>query len=75
VSPPDCHITFSQDVYPPGVWWLELTSLQATKAAALASVRRQIGADTLISFGDNHNDLPMSRSLTTLSQSPTQPPR
>ncbi len=59
VSPPDCHSTFSQDVYTPGVWWLELTSLQATKAAALASVRRQIGADTLISFGDNHNDLPM----------------
>ncbi len=59
VSPPGCHLTFSEDVYHPDRWWLELSSLLATKATALAKVKSQLGADRLVSFGDNHNDLPM----------------
>lgn len=59
LSPLGCHVTLSEDVYTPDVWWLDLTSSTATKATALISLMQQIGADTLISFGDNRNDLPM----------------
>ncbi|MBO0771215.1 MAG: HAD family phosphatase, partial [Actinobacteria bacterium] len=53
------HMTLSLDVYPPGEWWLELSSASATKAAALTGLRRELGAGRLICFGDNQNDLPM----------------
>ncbi|MEV6630574.1 HAD family hydrolase [Actinoplanes sp. NPDC051470] len=54
-----CHTVYSEDVYVRGTWWLELTSERATKAAALAEVREEVGATSLICFGDSPNDLPM----------------
>jgi hydroxymethylpyrimidine pyrophosphatase-like HAD family hydrolase len=54
-----CHAVHSEDVYTPGTWWLELTSERATKAAALAEVREEVGATSLTCFGDSPNDLPM----------------
>ncbi|MFG1606342.1 HAD family hydrolase [Actinoplanes sp. NPDC049265] len=54
-----CHSVYSEDVYVPGTWWLELTSERATKAAALAEVREEVGATSLTCFGDSPNDLPM----------------
>ena len=35
----DCHVVLVEDIYAPGDWWLELTSVSGTKAAAPA--RRQ----------------------------------
>lgn len=55
----DCHQVFGEDIYERGSWWLELTSSAGTKAMALAALKDEIGADQLVCFGDNHNDLPM----------------
>jgi 5-amino-6-(5-phospho-D-ribitylamino)uracil phosphatase len=48
-----------EDIYAPGQWWLELTSPAGTKAAAVTELKQELAADTLVCFGDNHNDLPM----------------
>ena len=55
----DCHAVFGEDVYTPGEYWLELTSLKGTKGVALDTVRQEVGADRLVCFGDNHGDLSM----------------
>jgi hydroxymethylpyrimidine pyrophosphatase-like HAD family hydrolase len=54
-----CHTVLAEDIYTPGEWWLEITAPAATKAVALAALKRELAADTLVCFGDNHNDLPM----------------
>lgn len=56
---PRCHVVLTEDVYTPGEYWLELTSLTGTKAVALNTVQVEVQADRLVCFGDNHNDLPM----------------
>lgn len=57
--PGACHAVYSEDIYAPGEWWLELTSSAATKAAAVAGLRDEIGATSLTCFGDGPNDGPM----------------
>ncbi len=52
-------MVLTEDVYTPGEYWLELTSLTGTKAVALNTVQVEVQADRLVCFGDNHNDLPM----------------
>jgi hydroxymethylpyrimidine pyrophosphatase-like HAD family hydrolase len=54
-----CHAVLAEDIYTPDEWWLAVTAPTATKAAALAALKRELAADTLVCFGDNHNDLPM----------------
>jgi Cof subfamily protein (haloacid dehalogenase superfamily) len=54
-----CQVILTEDVYTPGEWWLVLTSLTGTKAAAITALKSELGADALVCFGDNHNDLPM----------------
>lgn len=49
----------SVDPGTPGLDWLELHNAQGTKAHAIRRLMTDIGADRLIVFGDNHNDLPM----------------
>ncbi len=53
------HVTFSEDVYTPGDWCLELTAAKATKATAVNELREELGARRVVCFGDNQNDLPM----------------
>jgi Cof subfamily protein (haloacid dehalogenase superfamily) len=55
----DCHVVLVEDIYDPGDWWLELTSVCGTKAAAVTILKTEIGAETLVCFGDNVNDLAM----------------
>lgn len=55
----ECHVVLSEDTDTPGDWWLELTSVSGTKGAAITSLKTEIGAETLVCFGDNFNDLPM----------------
>ena len=54
-----CHVVFGEDVYVPGEYWLELSAAAATKARAIEAVRAEVGADRLVCFGDNQNDLSM----------------
>ncbi len=54
-----CHTILTEDIYSPGDYWLELCATTGTKAAAIAALRDEFGADQLICAGDNHNDMPM----------------
>lgn len=54
-----CHHVLSEDAYLPGAWLLEFTAEGGTKGAALGALKQELGADQLVCFGDNHNDLPM----------------
>lgn len=49
----------SVDPSTPGLDWLELHHLGGTKAQAIRRLMTDLGADRLVVFGDNHNDLPM----------------
>ena len=52
-------MVLAEDIYTPDEYWLVLTSLTGTKAAALNAVRGEVDATHLVCFGDNHNDLPL----------------
>jgi len=54
-----CHVVLSEDNYTPGQFWLELSSSAATKARAITALRAELGAERVVCFGDNLNDLPM----------------
>jgi hydroxymethylpyrimidine pyrophosphatase-like HAD family hydrolase len=60
-----CHAVLAEDIYTPDEWWLAITAPGATKAAALTALKRQLAADTLVCFGDNHNDLAMFAAADT----------
>jgi 5-amino-6-(5-phospho-D-ribitylamino)uracil phosphatase len=60
-----CHAVLAEDVYTADEWWLAITAPTATKAAALAVLKRELAADTLVCFGDNHNDLSMFAVVDT----------
>lgn len=49
----------SVDPGTPGLDWLEFHNSEGTKAKAIQRVMTQVGAERLVVFGDNHNDLPM----------------
>ncbi len=52
---------FYRDSYEPEVWYLEVFSANASKGAAIRHLKRMTGAETVVVFGDNGNDLPMFR--------------
>lgn len=54
-----CHVILGEDVYTPGQFWLELTQSGATKARAVRALADRAGADRIVCFGDNLNDLSM----------------
>lgn len=54
-----CLCGITQDTYDPAEWWLEIYRHDATKASAVEKLKRLTGADRVVSFGDNLNDLPM----------------
>lgn len=49
----------SVDPGTPGLDWLEFHNVEGTKAKAIRRLMLRLGADRLVVFGDNHNDLPM----------------
>ncbi len=49
----------NEDPNTPGLDWLELHSPDGTKAHAVRRLVTDLGADRLVVFGDNHNDVPM----------------
>lgn len=50
---------YYHDIYGPETGILEAFSDRATKAKAMRSLARRVGADRIVCFGDNINDLPM----------------
>ena len=52
-------MSLQEETYLPGVFWLELAALGATKGDGIADLRRLTGADRIVCFGDNRNDLSM----------------
>lgn len=50
---------FYRDSYDADTWYLEVFSESASKAHAVEFLRQYTGADEIVCFGDNLNDLPM----------------
>ena len=51
-----------EDTYTQDEFWMEAFRQDATKAHAALKVKRRVGAERLVCFGDNLNDLPMFRA-------------
>lgn len=58
----DARMQFYHDLFGEEVGILEAFSPEATKAKAIERVKRLTGADRVVAFGDNINDLPMLRA-------------
>lgn len=50
---------FYEDVYNKGIYYLECFSGECSKANAVRELAKLAGADRIVSFGDNLNDIPM----------------
>ena len=55
----DLHVEFYRDIYNTDHWYLEVCSSAASKKNAVIKLRKLLGAERVISFGDNLNDIPM----------------
>lgn len=56
-----CNPIYYHDMYGPDLGILEVFSADASKANAIRRLRHIAGADKVVVFGDNINDLPMMR--------------
>ena len=54
-----CEINVQQDTYHPQDAWMDIVPARVSKAAAIENLARSLGANRLVVFGDNLNDLPM----------------
>lgn len=52
------QFSFYPDAYSP-FWFLEVYSENASKAHAAEALRKRVGAQKIVAFGDNYNDLPL----------------
>ncbi len=55
----ELHPEFYRDIYNTDHWYLEVCSHTASKKNAVKRLRNLLGAEKVISFGDNLNDIPM----------------
>ncbi|MBE6886652.1 MAG: hypothetical protein E7486_06865 [Ruminococcaceae bacterium] len=53
------NVEFYRDVYHPGMFFLEIASAEASKKNAALRSAEMAGAERIIGFGDNRNDLPL----------------
>ncbi len=59
----DIAVAYYKDIYSgDGLWYLEISSTNATKYNAVQYLRNKYHYDTIIGFGDNLNDLPLFRA-------------
>ena len=56
---PGIKRTYYEDSYAPGTWYLEIFDEKASKKHAVEFLRAYTGAEYIVCFGDNRNDLPM----------------
>lgn len=52
------HLVFQQDIYTKEQW-LEIMPLEASKANAILQLKKLLGCDKVVSFGDGANDIDM----------------
>lgn len=52
-------IAYYRDVYEPDIWYLEVSAPEASKYHGIQKLKEMTGAETVIGFGDNLNDLPL----------------
>ncbi|MBQ3940163.1 MAG: HAD family phosphatase [Oscillospiraceae bacterium] len=50
---------YYRDVYEPEIWYLEISAEDASKYHGIQRLRAMTGAETVVGFGDNLNDLPL----------------
>jgi Cof subfamily protein (haloacid dehalogenase superfamily) len=55
----DCQVSCYRDTYDRSIGLLEILASGVSKANAVLQMKAHVGADTLIVYGDNLNDLPM----------------
>lgn len=58
---PALQVHTLEDSYHPGDFWLELSPVGTGKDHMLLRLKEMIGADRIVCFGDNLNDMPMFR--------------
>ncbi len=56
---PGVRIAYYPDNYDEGLWFLEVFSGEADKGRSAARVAKLVGAERIVAFGDNYNDLPL----------------
>lgn len=54
--------TLQEETYLPGTYWLELSAPGADKGHGVLELKSLLGADRVVCFGDNRNDLAMFRA-------------
>ena len=57
----NCYVSYYKDTYTPDLWLLEIFAPGVSKAEGVLELKRKVGADRLVVFGDNLNDIPMLR--------------
>lgn len=60
-----CRVSTYHDIYGPEIGILEAFAPDATKAEAIRSLAARLGADRIVAFGDNINDIPMLETADT----------
>lgn len=59
-----CSVMFYHDIFDPQSGILELYAPGTSKSAAIATLASRVGADRVVVFGDNRNDIDMMRRAT-----------
>ncbi len=57
----DCYVSYYKDTYSEDTWLLEIFAHGVSKADGVARLKAQTGADRVVVFGDNLNDIAMLR--------------
>ena len=57
-----CYVSYYKDIYLDDVWLIEIFAGGVSKAGGIERLRRRTGADRVVTFGDNLNDIPMLRA-------------
>lgn len=52
-------VAYYRDVYRTDIWYLEISAPDATKYHGVQQLKEITGAETVVGFGDNRNDLPL----------------
>ena len=59
---PTCSVMIYHDIFAPDDGYLEIFSAGTSKAAAIRTLARQVGASRVVVFGDNRNDIAMMQA-------------
>lgn len=55
----NAHCMFYKDNYVPNMYYLEIITKAVSKASGALQVKEIVGADKMVAFGDNLNDIPL----------------